>query len=103
MHCFGKAEPNRRLSKKLELRFGTNGSKSVDLEKGVYFDHESNEGGDAIDLIMRQLGIGDRRVQRAALDGLGHAFASGTSETVAAMAPLLARGTHEIHVHLMGV
>ena len=48
------------MSKKHKLRFGTNGSKSVDLKKGVYYDHENREGGDAINLIMRELGIGDR-------------------------------------------
>lgn len=53
-------EPNVRMSKKHKLRFGTNGSKSVDLKKGVYYDHENREGGDAINLIMRELGIGDR-------------------------------------------
>ena len=31
-HFFG--EPNRRMSKKGELRFGTNGSMSIDLRKG---------------------------------------------------------------------
>jgi hypothetical protein len=57
-HFFG--EPNRRLSKRGELRFGSNGSKSIDLQKGVYFDHENNQGGDALDLIMRELSIGER-------------------------------------------
>ena len=32
-------EPNQRLSSKRELRFGTHGSMSVDLEKGVWQDH----------------------------------------------------------------
>ena len=45
-HFFG--EPNVRMSKKHKLRFGTNGSKSVDLKKGVDYDHENREGGDAI-------------------------------------------------------
>src|SRR5687768_2588347 len=30
-------EPNKGLSTKTELRFGTNGSLSVDLEKGTWF------------------------------------------------------------------
>lgn len=38
-------EPNRALSSKHELRFGKNGSKSVDLEKGIWFDHELGKGG----------------------------------------------------------
>ena len=38
-------EPNPKLSKRNELRYGTNGSLSVDLEKGVFFDFECNQGG----------------------------------------------------------
>lgn len=49
-------EPNRALSSKSELRFGTNGSLSVDLRKGTYFDHESKTGGGVIDLITRETG-----------------------------------------------
>jgi hypothetical protein len=37
--------PNKSLSSKTELRFGTHGSKSVNLKTGVWFDHESNDGG----------------------------------------------------------
>ena len=34
-------EPNRALSKKMdELRFGTHGSKSVDIATGAWYDHE---------------------------------------------------------------
>ncbi len=38
-------EPNERLSKPNELRFGTHGSVAVDLVHGTFYDHESNEGG----------------------------------------------------------
>jgi hypothetical protein len=38
-------EPNKKQSTKRELRFGKNGSKSVDLEKGNWFDHEIGKGG----------------------------------------------------------
>jgi predicted P-loop ATPase len=38
-------EPNHALSTRDELRFGTNGSKSVKLREGVWFDHETGEGG----------------------------------------------------------
>jgi hypothetical protein len=51
-HFFG--QPNARLSNTKELRWGTNGSLSVDLVKGVWYDHENQIGGNAIDLIMRQ-------------------------------------------------
>ena len=49
-HYFG--EINRALSTPgKELRFGSHGSKSVDLIKGTWFDHEQNVGGGAADLI----------------------------------------------------
>jgi len=50
-------EPNARLSSKTELRFGTNGSCAVDLEKGVWHDHEAKEGGGVIALLAREKGI----------------------------------------------
>jgi RecA/RadA recombinase len=50
-------EPNRGLSSKGELRYGTRGSMSVDLRKGTWFDHETNEGGGTLDLIERQTGL----------------------------------------------
>jgi hypothetical protein len=51
-------EPNARLCKKgKELRWGNHGSRSVDLEKGVWFDHETNEGGDVRALIKRETGF----------------------------------------------
>ena len=46
-------EPNKKLSTDKELRFGTYGSMSVDLEKGTFFSHEDNEGGGTIDLVKR--------------------------------------------------
>jgi hypothetical protein len=49
-HYFG--QPNHALSTPgKELRFGTHGSKSVDLIKGTWFDHEQSIGGGAADLI----------------------------------------------------
>src|ERR1035437_6366947 len=50
-------EPNRALSSGTELRFGTNGSVSVDLGKGVWADHEAGEGGGVLDLIKREKGL----------------------------------------------
>jgi RecA-family ATPase len=49
-------EPNRAMSSKTELRFGTRGSLSVDLKKGTWYDHEVGEGGGALDLITRETG-----------------------------------------------
>lgn len=53
-------EPNDQLSKPEELRFGNHGSKSVDLEKNTFFDHESNEGGGVIQLVQYATGIKTR-------------------------------------------
>jgi hypothetical protein len=49
-------EPNRRLSKKGELRFGAYGSVSCDLKTGTWFDHEANDGGGVLDLIEQKTG-----------------------------------------------
>ena len=46
-------EPSRRHSTRTELRWGTNGSFSVDLEKRVWHDHETKQGGGTKDLIKR--------------------------------------------------
>jgi len=62
-------EPNRKLSKPGELRFGTNGSLSVMFEgdnKGTFFDHEAKIGGGTLDLVM----LRNHSDKRAALDWL---------------------------------
>jgi hypothetical protein len=38
-------EPNAHLSNQKELRFGKNGSMSVDLERGTFYDHSEKQGG----------------------------------------------------------
>ena len=48
-HYWG--EPNPRLSKGTELRFGNNGSKSVCLQKGVWADFDSGETGGLVALV----------------------------------------------------
>jgi hypothetical protein len=49
-------EPNKRLSKlPRDLRFGANGSMSVDCELGCFFDHENKVGGKVIDLVRYRL------------------------------------------------
>jgi hypothetical protein len=50
-------EPNARLSTRHDMRFGTNGSKSVDLRKGVWRDHETDEGGGVLDLLRITKGL----------------------------------------------
>lgn len=49
--CLG--EPNKALSSAKELRFGTNGSTSVDLDKGTFFNHEAETGGGVLDLLCQ--------------------------------------------------
>lgn len=48
--------PNRALSSSKELRYGSRGSLAVDVEKGVFHDHEAGTGGGVLDLIARENG-----------------------------------------------
>src|SRR5947209_4566507 len=59
-------EPNPELSNGHELRYGSHGSLSVDLDAGTWFDHEGKVGGGVLDLVRRQL----RCDQAGALDWL---------------------------------
>lgn len=72
-HLWG--EPNEQLSKPGELRFGTNGSKSVDLDKLQFYDHEQQVGGSTLQLIKLEIGCADRKAQCAWL--LQNGFISG--------------------------
>jgi hypothetical protein len=47
-------EPNRQQSTAKELRYGSRGSFAVNLTKGVWHDHETDEGGGLLDLIVRE-------------------------------------------------
>ena len=58
-------EPNAQLSKETELRYGTNGSLSIDLDKNTFYDHEASEGGGILDLILHQ-GGGKSRAEAVA-------------------------------------
>ena len=51
-HFWG--EPNPARSTRTELRWGSNGARSVDLAKGAWFDFEANEGGGVLDLLKRE-------------------------------------------------
>lgn len=67
-------EPNWRLSRKRELRWGSKGSFALNLETGQWYDHESGEGGGVLALVARELGL----ERPAALDWLrGQGFISG--------------------------
>lgn len=39
-----------------EMRWGSHGSKAVDIEKGTWFDHETKEGGGVLALVERETG-----------------------------------------------
>lgn len=45
-------EPNKALSSRSELRWGKNGSLSVDLQKNTWHDHEDQTGGGVLDLLQ---------------------------------------------------
>lgn len=68
-HFWG--EPNERLSKANELRFGTNGSRSVDLDKLQWYDHEAQVGGSTLQLVKHAEGIHGRKEQYAWLRSNG--------------------------------
>jgi hypothetical protein len=48
-------EPNPRHSSAREFRYGTHGSLSVDIERGVWFDHEAMTGGGVLDFLRERL------------------------------------------------
>lgn len=56
-------DPNVALSKPTVLRYGSNGSLAVDLDKGVWHDHEEGIGGGVLDLISKCEGITTRHGQ----------------------------------------
>ena len=58
-------EPNAKFSSKVELRFGSRGSMTVDLTKGIWFDHEAGVGGGVLDLL---------RLKRGLINGAGLAW-----------------------------
>ena len=49
-------EPNKHLSTRDELRFGSQGSMSVDIKKGTFFDHQEGQGGGVLWIIERETG-----------------------------------------------
>lgn len=89
-------EPNAQLSKEKELRYGTHGSLAIDTDKNTFFDHESNEGGGVLDLILRHDGIATRSqavdwlkehgIALPAANGLQARMAQRRKETMAARA-----------------
>lgn len=49
-------ESNPRLSTAREMRWGRHGSLSVDLARGIWFDHEAGTGGGLLALVAREIG-----------------------------------------------
>lgn len=47
-------EPNQRLSRGPRLRFGNHGSMEIDVDKGVFNDHEAGVNGGVLDLIRHK-------------------------------------------------
>ena len=52
-HFWGK--PNEALSDQRELRWGKQGSKSLNINRGVWFDRDAGYGGGVIDLVVVEL------------------------------------------------
>lgn len=64
-------EQNVALSSSTELRFGSNGSLVVNVERGIWFSHEENTGGGVLDLIAKETGLATRTEQLAWLEEHG--------------------------------
>ena len=52
-------EPNKKLSTDKEKKWGSYGARTVNLEKACWFDHEAGEGGNVIELVQREQGLGE--------------------------------------------
>jgi putative DNA primase/helicase len=70
-------EPNRRLSTRRQLRWGSRGSFALNVQgakAGLWFDHENRCGGDIIDFLKHQLGCAIGDAINYALRYLGPSF-----------------------------
>ncbi len=66
-------EPNNKLSGRGQLRYGSKGSLAINLETGLWFNHETGEKGNLLALIRLEQGLSDfKAVLRYASDFLGH-------------------------------
>ena len=72
-------DPNRRLSTSSELRYGTHGSLSIDIQKGTWYDHEHKTGGGVLDLIRYKTGRANGQAADWLRDELGLATAPKAS------------------------
>lgn len=81
-HILG--EPNTALSSKRELRYGTNGSLSVNLEKGTWYDHENQIGGGVLAFIEQELKLANGTAINWLHDNLGISLPRNANQPVAA-------------------
>jgi conjugative transfer relaxase protein TraI len=71
MALLGK--PNKKFSNNDILRYGKKGSLVINLESGLWYSHESDEGGNVFDLIQKEEGLSDfKAVLQYASDFVGH-------------------------------
>jgi len=64
--------PNLKLSNQHELKFGNNGSMSVNLASNCWYSHEEEVGGGVLDLIAHKTSLSDRAGQLSWLENHGH-------------------------------
>lgn len=81
-HILG--EPNTMLSSKRELRYGTNGSLSVNLEKGTWYDHENQIGGGVLAFIEQELKLANGTAINWLHENLGISLPRNANQPVAA-------------------
>ena len=53
-----RGDPNQRLSTRRDVRWGTQGSLSLDVQRGLWYDHELGQGGDILEFIKKENGFG---------------------------------------------
>ena len=53
-------EPNAQHSNEKEIRYGTNGSLSLNSNHNTFFDHESKKGGGVLTFVSREKGFRDK-------------------------------------------
>ena len=53
-------EPNKRLSTRSQLRYGNKGSLSINIDRGIWLDFETGEGGGVLQLVKRLLNCDNR-------------------------------------------
>src|SRR5512132_3034346 len=70
-------EPNRALSTRAQLRYGTHGSLAIEIagdKRGEWYDHENKVGGGAIDLVRRHTGLSNGEAAEWLVSELGIAI-----------------------------